>query len=242
MNWYIPKEHGAWAMVMIPLLLGTFASIPNLFHLLFIIAVLSFYCGSGPIFAYIRRPKIGQSIIPALAIYSGVGIIFIGPVLLYFPRISWLLAIMVPLFLLNIYFAKQKKERLFINDAIGIGALSVLAMIMFYLGTGSELITVHSFTLALLNFFFFIASVFHIKTFIRERGNQTFLYIARGYHLALVVIPFFAGLFPIALIFSASALKNWVMLPSKVFKPMVLGIIEIVNSIIFLVLVIIVFS
>ncbi|WP_216831320.1 YwiC-like family protein [Alkalihalobacterium elongatum] len=233
MKLFIPREHGAWAMLIIPYLLGSLFSNTNWTHFIFFIGILSFYFATGPILSYIRKPKLGNSVVPALLLYFLIGCIFIIPVLLEYPFLLLLFLMISPCFLINLWFAKQKKERLFINDVIAIIGFSFLVLVAFYIGNGE--IPTQAFFLMLINVFFFIGSVFHVKTFIRERGNKRFHKLSNFYHGGLIIVPVLLGLPFVALALAASSLKTWIM-PKKNLKPITLGLIELGNSVAFVLL------
>ncbi len=231
MNWYIPREHGAWAMLIVPFLIGMLASETKYLHLIFFIGVLAFYFSSGPLLAYIRRPKLKNDVLPSMLIYVSVGAVFTIPILYMLPEILLLGLFILPLFAANVYFAKMKKERLFLNDFIAITALSFLVLIAYYIGVGT--VDNKAILLMLINIIFFTASVFHVKTLIRERGNNKFLWTSHVFHGFTVGIFLIIQLPFIALAFIIGALKAWFMPKQKRFKPIQIGLIEIANSVIF---------
>ncbi|WP_179295378.1 YwiC-like family protein [Bacillus sp. FJAT-45350] len=237
-KWFIPREHGAWAMLIVPLLLGTFISNPSFTHLYFIIGVLSLYFGTGPLLAYIRKPRLGKTVLPSFMIYTICGLIFLVPVLYKHPFLLLFSFAIIPLFFVNILFARKRNERSFSNDLVAILALSFLVPMTYYIGNNA--MTSEALILMSLNFAFFIGSVFHVKTFIREKDNKKFLRLSNGYHGATVIIPFLIGYPIFALAFAFSTIKTWVMPKGLKIKPITLGLVELTNSI-FFVLVILLF-
>lgn len=234
MNWFIPREHGAWAMLIVPFVIGMFASEISVYHFIFFIGVLAFYFASGPFLAYIRKPSLKKAVLPALFIYITVGCLFSLPVLYKYPTVILIGLFIVPFFALNIYFAKQKKERLFVNDLLAIIALSFLVLISYYIGNG--LVDERALLLMVINILFFTASVFHVKTLIRERGNRAFLWISHLFHLFTIVIFIPFQLMMVAVAFLIGGIKTFVM-PKKQYKPLKIGIIEIINSVLFVIII-----
>ncbi|WP_217226626.1 YwiC-like family protein [Desertibacillus haloalkaliphilus] len=235
MKWFIPREHGAWAMLVVPYLIGTVVSGPTWNHLVFFIGVLSFYFASSAILSYIRKPSLGKQVLPSLLVYTLIGCLFVVSYLIQQPTLIVLGLLIIPLFVINLIFAKQKKERLFINDAVAIASFSFLVLISYDLGTGQ--LDTHAYILMFVNYLFFIASVFHVKTFIRERGNKRFTLVSYGYHGGIVLIPLVIGYPLIALAFLTSACKTWVMPKKAKPKPAILGIIEMANSLAFVLII-----
>ncbi|OIJ10460.1 hypothetical protein BKP37_18150 [Anaerobacillus alkalilacustris] len=235
MNWFIPREHGAWAMLIVPYLLGMLASNPLWLHLPFFIGVVAFYFASSPFLTMIRKPNLKKEIIPSLIIYLSIGSLFTFPILFIIPEIIIIGVLIIPFFLINVIFAKLKKERLFVNDFCAIIALSFLVVISYYIG--NRIIDLRALILMVINVLFFTASVFHVKTLIREKGNQIFLWKSNLFH-GFTVVSFLVLAMPvISVVFFVSSLKAWFMPKNKRYKPVQIGLIEIANSVIFLVIV-----
>lgn len=235
MKWFIPREHGAWAMLIVPYIIGMFASKATVSHLLFFIGVLAFYFSSGPLLAWIRQPKLRKEASPAFFIYITIGLVFTIPFLFLMPKLILIGIGVVPFFLLNLLFAKLKKERLFINDLFAIVALSFLVLIAYFIGNGE--INNRSLLLQFINIIFFTASVFHVKTLIREKGNILFLKVSNVYHAFTIGLFAFIGLPMIALIFLFTSVKAWFMPKTRRYKPLQIGLIEIANSLLFVIVI-----
>ncbi|WNF35764.1 YwiC-like family protein [Bacillaceae bacterium IKA-2] len=230
MKWFIPREHGAWAMLIVPYLLGMFTSNVTWLHFVFFTGVMAFYVSSGPLFAIIRQPKLKREALPPFFICLSIGLIFTIPILYLMPNIIYIGLLIIPFFTLNIIFAKLKKERLFINDLVAIIALSFLVLAAYFIGSG--VIDLKALVLMLINVIFFTASVFHVKTLIREFGNKSFAFSSNVFH-GVIVAAFFIFSMPIvALVFLISTLKSW-FVPKKRYKPIQIGLVEIANSVIF---------
>jgi hypothetical protein len=235
MKWFIPREHGAWAMLIVPFMLGMLTSNVTWLHLIFFIGVLAFYFASGPLLAYIRKPSLKKEVVPSFCIYIFCGLLFTIPILYLLPKIIVISFMIIPFFLLNVLFAKLKKERMFINDLFAITALSFLVIIAYYIGNG--MIDQKALILMLINIIFFTASVFHVKTLIRERGNHKFLWYSNTFHGITIVLFILVGLPVVALAFLVGALKAWFMPKAKRYKPIEIGLIEIANSVVFVIVI-----
>ncbi len=233
MKWFIPREHGAWAMLIVPYLLGMFSSKVTWLHLLFFVGIFAFYFASAPLLTFVRQPKLKNVVIPSFVIYISIGLIFTLPILYKMPKIAIIGLFIFPFFVLNIYFAKQKKERLFINDLMAITGLSFLVMIAYYIGVG--LIDEKVIILMGINIIFFTASVFHVKTLIREKGNSNFLFASNIFHGLSILLFLMLGYPFVAIVFLVSSLKAWFMPKTKRHKPMQIGLIEIANSLVFVI-------
>ncbi|WP_183040942.1 YwiC-like family protein [Salipaludibacillus neizhouensis] len=234
MNWYLPKEHGAWAMLIVPYLLGVLGTSFSMWQILFFLGIFTVYCSSGPFLAYIRQPKLGAEVLPPILICGFIGAVCVLPVLIKYPFLLLIIVLATPFFTLNIYFAKKKKERLFINDLSAIIGLSTLTLMAYYIGEQSVNLT--AWVLFILSVLFFTASVLHVKSLIRERKNRYFQMFNYSYHSLLLIMPLLFGFAGLSLLFVGSLLRT-VFFPRKtMLKPMKIGMVEIITSILFVVL------
>ncbi|WP_179298889.1 YwiC-like family protein [Evansella halocellulosilytica] len=230
MKWYIPKEHGAWAMLIVPYWLGAAISGIGWIHLLFFIGVFSMYFAQAPLLTYIRNPK-NSDVWPSFFVYVGIGAIFILPFLFFKWEIIYVGLIIMLLFVCNIFFAKTKRERLFINDFIAIVALSILLFVPYILNGNT--LSGEALTYFMITVLFFTASVFHVKSLIREKKNKVFHRFSHGYHITIVIAAYVLNWYAAVTVFLICLCKT-VLIPKKLLKrPIHIGIVEIANSVIF---------
>lgn len=222
-------------MWITPFLIGSFLSPWTFDKILAFVGIFCLYVSSTPLLMLVRGVGKSQpSPIPSLIIFFTLGMTFLSVPLWRMPEIVAYGLIVVPLFLLNIYFAKLKKERLFINDVIAIIALSSTAAVAVHLGYGAfEWAGVLLWTLAII---FFTASVFHVKSLIREKKNRRFQIVTKIVHIIIIVIPIMIGYWWISIAFIPSAIKAFAMTQDLPFRPMTIGIVEIANSLLFAIL------
>ncbi|SDZ01436.1 YwiC-like protein [Evansella caseinilytica] len=238
MKWYIPREHGAWAMLIVPYWTGAMISGFHWYHLLFFVGLFAIYFAQAPLLTYIRNKK-HTDVWPSFSIYLAVGTLFILPFLFHNPGLFWIGLCIFPLFLLNIYFAKTKRERLFLNDFIAIVALSSLLLLAYRITEPA--LTSEAFLFLFINVLFFTASVFHVKSLIREKKNKQFHRQSLIYHIVIVLISFAMNWIGAGIAFIFTLLKT-ALLPKKYFaRPIQIGVIEIINSALFFVIVITVY-
>ncbi|MNE79483.1 hypothetical protein D3C80_1759730 [compost metagenome] len=88
---------------------------------------------------------------------------------------------LLPLFAVNLYFAKTKNERALVNDISAIIAFSLIIYPVFYVGQGESWRTATE--LFLLSALYFTGTALYVKTIIRERNNARYYYISVAYHL-----------------------------------------------------------
>ncbi|MBU9713253.1 YwiC-like family protein [Evansella tamaricis] len=235
MKWYIPREHGAWAMLVVPYWIGAFESGVQWLHLVLFIGLFAIYFAQAPLLTYIRNRKY-KDVWPSFFTYLAIGCLFTIPILFLHPIILIICLLIFPLFMVNLFFAKIKRERLFINDFVAIAALSSLLFLSYSL-TGSS-IDETSIQLWMLCILFFTASVFHVKSLIREKGNRLFHRTSFIYHLIIVLVATLIHWYGAAIVFLLTFLKT-VFVPKKyVQKPIQIGTIEIVNSTVFFIIIV----
>ncbi|GGK37000.1 membrane protein [Caldalkalibacillus thermarum] len=235
MKWYIPREHGAWSMWITPYLIGAFISPWTWMKVIAFAGLFFLYMSSAPLLEYVRNSRRKKtSPLPSLLIFSSIGIVLILFPVLSDPSILWYCVIALPFFLVNLYFARRKKERLIINDIAAIIALSASSLLAVHLGYGGY----HPIGLYvwLLSIFYFTGTVFHAKSMIRERGNRLIKRAANLYHALYVIIPILFGLWWVSLIYLPSALKVWLTPFNSKIRPKTLGVMEIGFSVLFLIM------
>ncbi|MCD8510193.1 MAG: YwiC-like family protein [Bacillus sp. (in: Bacteria)] len=187
MKWYIPREHGAWAMLIVPYWIGAAISGVHWTHIVFFIGLFAIYCAQAPLLTYIRNPK-NTDVWPSFFIYVAIGLAIVLPFIFTNLTLLWISLGIAPFFMLNLLFARLKKERWFINDLIAITALS--ALLLFAYGLTEPAIQSEAYIYTLINILFFTGSVFHVKSLIREKHNKTFHKASLMYHVAVVILTF----------------------------------------------------
>ncbi len=230
----LPREHGSWAMLFIPVLLGTLLTHLTWQHLLFISGWFFFYLSSTPMLNMIRNQRQIKTMLPWFFGYGVPALLCLLPVIWHVPQIALFALAVLPLLCVNIYFIHRRNERALLNDLCGIAILSIGGPITYYLGTG--MLSSEMFVLFILTILYFMGSAFYVKSLIRERNNPLFSKKSHIFHVfQLIASLLIDG--AVILAFLPGALKNWLTPRSKKIKPIHTGIIEIVNSVIFFFLV-----
>lgn len=234
----IPKQHGAWAMLIIPFALSMVAGGMTIWHLFLFLGWFFLYLATFPLVMVFRKKKNKMYqrwslIYGSIALISLIPILFIDWTLVYF-GLS-----MIPLFLVNIYFAMKNKERAFTNDLVAILSFCIGGLASYYLGSGNLgqaawFIFVHS-------FLFFLGCTFYVKTMIREKKNRIFKYYSWSYHLLIPLAVLFIEGSWLVLAYIPSSIRAWVLYGKKI-SVMKIGIIEIINSLYFLIVMLIYIS
>lgn len=104
---YIPNQHGAWAMLVLPFLFGMAASTPGWIHALLFACWLLIYLLMFPLLQWVRTGKGDRYRKPALL--YGTLLVPAGTALaLLRPDVILMALLFLPLFAVNVYYARQK--------------------------------------------------------------------------------------------------------------------------------------
>ena len=217
---WVPKQHGAWAMLVVPYLLGLVgaarASAVGWGHLaLFVFWMLGYV-----------RPLLVYSGATALA--GVVTLVLVGA-----RPLPWVLAFL-PLMLPALWLAGRRRERATVGGLLTIAAASLMVPVArhLYPSDDGDWPTVAAQTV--LVFAYFFGTVLFVKTNIRERGSRGYLVASIAYHAlavllaAALVAAALAGWWWVAVL--GAALVRAVVVPPLRWRPMPLGMIEVVLS------------
>ncbi len=173
----ISKEHGSWAMLIVPLLLGTI--IAPVWHwrtLLLFVAAVGFFLSRYPLSILVRKRKRDQDkrayLLRWTAIYAGITALSGG--WLVFAERLWLLALMgvigALLVAFNLWLIANKKQMSLMGELSGIAGLALGAPMAYYVASGY--LDQTAIILWLLNALYFGGTVFYIKLKVRQQPKQ----------------------------------------------------------------------
>lgn len=244
----LPREHGAWGMLFAPLLVGMFAGGARGYHVLLFLGMLAVYLATYPLIQWVKNPKRNSELKGWIAGYGAAAVVPGLPLLFKYPGLIWLALPAGTLLLVNIRFAIRKKERHMLNDLAAIGGLSFGGVAAYYVGVQAFDLKAWLVWLSCLLLFF--GSVLHVKSLIREKGNRAVKTVANLYHAVLVPLPILAQfaypeLLPykwLALAYAFSAVKVWFTPFHSTVRPLTIGILEIANTVWFVIVASFVFA
>jgi hypothetical protein len=222
MKKYIPNQHGAWAMLVLPFLFGVASSQGQFLHIPLFLCWLLIYLFSFPLLQGVKTGKFRRYAQP-MKVYGILLLPFAAYLVIAEPVLLWFVLPLVPLFAVNLYFAKTKNERALINDISAILAFCLIIYPVFYVGQGESWTTVTE--LFLLSAMYFVGTALYVKTVIRERNNVTFYYGSVLYHLLVAAAGLF--LFPSLLVPLIILLLRAAILPKTGITAKRTGMIEI---------------
>lgn len=222
-------------MLLLPFLLGLFLGEPSWLHVPLFIGWLALYLATYPMLMLLKKKQVKLYRVWFIR-YVAVALCFLIIPILIKPNLALFGFMMIPFFLINVYFSKQNNERALMNDISAISVFSIGGLASYYVGTTS--ISFLGFMIYGLSLFFFIGSTFFVKSLIRERKNKRFRFYSYGYHVALIILLVLTDYAILAIAFVPSLIRAF-MFYNKPVTPKKIGILEIGNSVYFLMSVII---
>jgi hypothetical protein len=232
---WFPHQHGAWAMLAVPLLLGIAATAPSPWHLLLAVAAVAGYLAAATAQAWLRARR-RPSLISSLALYGGVfaatGVLLV----VAFPFLLLAAVVVVPAGALVIGGARPGTRRDLVNSLAQAAIALVLVPAAAYLSGAWETDAVVRATLVAAGYL--VGTILVVRSVIRERGNRGFTALSVGFHAALVVLAAVFLSWPYAAC-AAGLTARAIALPlverrragtARPLRPIHVGIVEIVAS------------
>ncbi len=195
---WVPAQHGAWAMLVVPFLVGVAMRVRDGLPLpWFLLPLLGFWMlgyfafNAGSLWLK-AHPARRRPLVAPLITYAGASAAFglltlvgAGPGIL-----GWVpgyLALLTPALVL----AANRHERATLGGALTTAAASLMALVVRFPEVGDLLAWTpqarSATAAAALVFAYFFGTVFYVKTNIRERGNPRFYRLSLAWHgLALL--------------------------------------------------------
>ncbi|MEH7122153.1 YwiC-like family protein [Bacillus sp. JJ1532] len=233
MKLFLPKQHGAWAMLMIPFWLGVAANDFMWIHIPFFFGWLLLYLATYPMLLLFKRKKIN--------FYRKWTIIYVVPALILLliplwerPSIVIFGLVMIPFFTLNAYYSSKNRDRALGNDLSAIIVFSIAGLASGFLSNGDLISEVWIVFFA--SILFFTGSTFFVKTMIREKKNQKYKWISWLFHIAIIMVWIMTGNWIVVAAYIPSLIRA-VIFYGKGLTMAKLGILEIVNAAYFFIIV-----
>jgi hypothetical protein len=201
---WVPNQHGAWAMLATPLLVGILAGGPAWTHLpltafwflgYFAFFATGLWLKSRRKVRY-RRPVIVYGVAATVA---GALTLLADPTLL-----RWAPVFVLPLGVGLLASALRDERSLWSGVATTIGS-SLMTVVAYDAGGGADL--GRAWLLAGILAAYFVGTVLYVKTLIRERDSAAYYWLSVGFHSAatLTLIPLCAPLTPVFAALTARA-------------------------------------
>lgn len=225
MNRYIPNQHGAWAMLALPVLTGLAITEMTLVHIPLIAGWLIVYLFSFPVLQWVKTKKAARYKKPVI-VYGSLLVPLLIAIVWLEPALMIYALLILPFFFINLFFAKSKNERALLNDLVAVFVFCSFLFPVMLVGETALWEGVSLFATLLL---YFVGTVLYVKTIIRERNNPRYYKASLLFHAAAISIGFVIDPFlfvPFSILFIRAA-----VFPKKGLKAKQSGMIEIVFSV-----------
>lgn len=195
---WVPQQHGAWAMLVAPLLVGALVVGPRWEHALLLAVWLVGFCAYNAAGLWLkarRRPRW----LPPVRAYGMVTALLAAVLLATAPALlSWGVAY-APLLAMSLRYSARRDERSLANDLLTVTAAGLMTVVaagvpvavasaggpawVWFPGAADD----RAWALATVLVAYFAGTVLYVKTMIRERGNRVMLRSSVLLHAALPV-------------------------------------------------------
>ncbi|MEV6725165.1 YwiC-like family protein [Streptomyces xanthochromogenes] len=228
---WLPNQHGAWAMLAVPFLAGTFLGRPRWIHLPLLAAWLLGYLAVYHAQQWLRLTRISRNpkaprrhfrpawVFGAAASAVGLGLAATHP---------WLLlaaACAAPFVAVNSLYAYANRERALLNGLAAVVPACGMLLVALRLGGGAWGAGLAP---ALACLLYFGGTVPYVKTMIRERNSRAYYRSSVAYHAVAVAAA--ALLNPWLAVPFALYLLRAALLPGRGLKVGVVGAVEVLGS------------
>lgn len=232
---WLPRQHGAWAMLAVPLLLGVAASRPSGWQLVLAATAVAGYLAAASAQGFLRSRGGGRYRAPLIVYGGAFGAL--GLLLAWtHPILFAALVVLVPAAGTALWGARPGTRRAITTSLAAVVQALVLVPAAAVLAGPTHWLAVERATL--LAAIYLAGTVLVVRSVIRERGNGGFAALSVGYHLGAVVVA--ALLLPWAYVAYVAALavraaslpvlqRRWAG-SGRPLRPIQVGVVEIVAS------------
>lgn len=171
----VPREHGAWAMLLVPAVVGLgVATAWSIKIPLFLGAVLCLYLARYPLFLWSRSgvTRLPQGWLFSLALSLVLACALAAPLLLRY-GLWWLMplaALAAAILMLHLYLVRRRIDRSVAGEFLGVVGLALTAPTAYYVLTSS--LGREAWLLWLLCAAFFGGSIFYVKLKVQHPARQ----------------------------------------------------------------------
>lgn len=221
---FVPPQHGAWAMLLLPYLAGLLTAGLRWPDLPLLGAWLSGYLLSYYLLQALKTRRINRFRQP-ITLYAPLTAAFAVPVVAVRPQVLLFAPAFAVLIAVNGYHAWRRRERALLNDLASVLQSCLMVFVVAAVAEFPPGRVAAAFTVVLL---YLTGTVLHVKTMIRERGSDAYRRSSIVYHaLALGAAASFG---PVSgVVFALLLVRAWA-LPRHQLKPKYVGMVEIAAS------------
>lgn len=221
---WVPPQHGAWAMLLVPYLAGLLTVGFAWPHLPLLVAWIAGYLLSYFALLAVKTRRLARFRTQVLA-YGGTALAAGGMVLLARPGLIVYAPVFAAVLLINGFFASRRDDRALVNGLVSVaGAVVIMPVVASVAGVDPWRIA----DPLVASLLYFAGTVFFVKTCIRERDNRPLYLVSVGFHaVALAVASLLDPLYAVPFTWY---LVRAALLPRRHATPKQLGLVEIGGS------------
>jgi hypothetical protein len=222
---FVPPQHGAWAMLLLPWLASVTVTGFSWPHLPLLGAWLAGYLLSYYALQAVktRRPSRFRS---QLLLYGAATAPLALLVVAVRPQVLWFAPAYAVLLAVNVAYAWRRRERTLANDIASVVQSCLIVFVAAAIADVPIRSMVEVFFAVLA---YFTGTVLYVKTMIRERDNVAYRRASIAYHVLALGAAAWLSL-PLAAVFALLLARAWA-LPGRRLSPKHVGLLEIANCV-----------
>lgn len=222
---WVPNQHGAWAMLASPLLVGIIAGGPTWVHLPLTAFWFAGYFAFFATSMWLKSRRRARHL-PPVRTYA-VTVVVLGLVVLAVePRLAWWAPAFVLPLGVGLWAATARRDRDLLSGLTTVAGSCLMTVVAYDAGAGA--VDQVAWELAAVQALYFLGTVFYVKSAIRRRDDRAFHAISVAYHAAATAATTWLSV-PVGMVFVALTVRAAVVPPRRP-SPKALGIGEIVAT------------
>lgn len=192
---YLPPQHGAWAFLGLPLVLGAVVAPWTPLLLVLAVAWVAAYPWSYAALGLARARRKRRFVRP-FVVWAAVVSPAAAVLLVQRPWLVWVGAAYLLLFAVNLRYAAHNDERALANDAVLVAECSAMVWLVWALGASQGSwspppatdVPVRAWVLVVVCALVLLGSTLHVKSLIRERRDPRYAAASRAVAVASVLV------------------------------------------------------
>lgn len=229
---FVPPQHGAWAMLVVPYLAGVLVAGWSWPAAPLLGAWLAGYLLSYYLFQAVKSRRPGR-FRAQITLYAVPAAALVALVVAARPAVLWYAPAFAVLWAANVWYAWRRRERALLNDLASVVQSCLVVFVVATIAGTAPVEVAGAFAACLA---YFTGTALFVKTMIRERGSVAYRRWSVAYHAGalavwLVLVPWLGP--ALAVLFGWLLARAW-LLPGRALVPKQVGLIEIANSLLLL--------
>ncbi|MGW7066931.1 YwiC-like family protein [Streptomyces sp. NPDC054855] len=235
---WLPHQHGAWAMLVVPFLTGTLLGGPTPWHAVLLAAWLLGYLASFHVQQWLRlrrhsrNPRAARRHALPARVFCLTLLPLAVALVVHAPWLPAAGACAVPFLAVNCAYAWRNRERALPNGIAAVIPACGMLPVALLMGGGD---LGHAWRPTLACLLYFAGTVLYVKTMIRERGSARYRRASAVWHAGAVVVMFVMPMPVVLVVFFGVCLFRAVWMPTRgIVRAPVIGAVEVVLSLVLL--------